>query len=77
MLSEALAFQLHSDWPFMTALVNQPSSKLKFHDKICTGGCDGCLNLDNPDNAGLSDLIDSLETVYQEQGYSDILSRST
>ena len=44
---------------------------------VHTGGCDGCLNLDNPDNAGLGDLVQSLETLYQEQGYSDILSRST
>ena len=60
----------------MTALVGLPFSKFKFDDIICTGGCDGCLNLDNPDNAGLSDLVDSLETLYQEQGYSDIVSRS-
>jgi len=48
--------------------------RLAFHD--CVGGCDGCLNTDNPDNAGLADLIDSLETLYQEQGYSDIISRA-
>ena len=61
----------------MTALVDLSFAELKFYDKICTGGCDGCLNVENPDNAGLADLIESLETLYQEQGYSDIISRST
>ena len=57
----------------MTALV--AFSESKFDDKICSGGCDGCLNLDNQDNGGLGDLIESLETLYQEQGYADIISR--
>ena len=60
----------------MTALVDLSYAEFKFNDKICLGGCDGCLNTDNPDNAGLADLIDSLETLYQEQGYSEIISRS-
>ena len=59
----------------MTALVDLYFGR--FYDKICAGGCDGCLNVDNPDNAGLADLIESLESLYQEQGYSDIISRST
>jgi len=48
--------------------------RLAFHD--CVGGCDGCLNVNNPDNAGLADLVDSLDTVYTTNGYDTVLSRS-
>jgi len=48
--------------------------RLAFHD--CVGGCDGCLNVNNPDNAGLSDLVDSLDTVYTTNGYDSVLSRA-
>ena len=37
--------------------------RLTFHD--CVGGCDGCINIDNPHNAGLQDAIDVVEDVYQ------------
>ena len=40
-----------------------------------TGGCNGCLNLDNPSNFGLEDLVDELETVYEDEGYSSLISR--
>ena len=33
--------------------------------------------MDNPDNGGLSDLVDELEALYQEEGYSTLISRST
>ena len=33
--------------------------RLTFHD--CVGGCDGCINIDNPHNAGLQDAIDGME----------------
>jgi hypothetical protein len=36
-----------------------------FHD--CVGGCDGCVNQDNPDNAGLGPIISELEIIYIEQ----------
>ena len=42
-----------------------------------TGGCNGCLNLDNPSNFGLEDLVDELETLYQDEGYSSLISRWT
>merc|ERR1712002_494573 len=48
--------------------------RLSFHD--CVGGCDGCLNVNNPDNAGLADLVASLDTVYTSNGYDTILSRA-
>jgi hypothetical protein len=38
-----------------------------FHD--CVGGCDGCLNLDNPNNAGLGPIIEALEELYTGNGY--------
>ena len=47
--------------------------RLTFHD--CVGGCDGCLNVNDQENAGLGDLVASLEAVYQSGGLSDIISR--
>ena len=35
-----------------------------FHD--CVSGCDGCINLDNAANNGLSDAIDFVEELYTE-----------
>ena len=37
---------------------------LGFHD--CVSGCDGCINLDNAANNGLSDAIDLVEELYTE-----------
>ena len=37
--------------------------RLSFHD--CVGGCDGCLNTDNEDNAGLAPLVAAYEEIYQ------------
>jgi len=48
--------------------------RLAFHD--CVGGCDGCLNINNADNAGLADIVASLDTVYTDNGYDSILSRA-
>jgi len=48
--------------------------RLSFHD--CVGGCNGCLNVDNPSNGGLSDLVEQLETLYQDEGYSSLISRA-
>jgi len=48
--------------------------RLAFHD--CVGGCDGCLNINDPDNKGLETVIADLETVYQDEGFSDIISRA-
>ncbi len=33
-----------------------------FHD--CVTVCDGCVDTSNPDNAGLQEVIDDLETIY-------------
>ena len=33
-----------------------------FHD--CVSGCDGCINIDNPDNAGLDPAIVALNVTY-------------
>jgi len=48
--------------------------RLSFHD--CVGGCDGCLNIDNPDNAGLADIVADLDTLYTDNNYSELLSRA-
>ena len=39
--------------------------RLGFHD--CVGGCDGCLNLNNADNAGLSGIVATLEDLYTDE----------
>eukprot|EP00899_Mesostigma_viride_P027776 jgi/Mesvir1/8183/Mv12482-RA.1 len=38
--------------------------RLSFHD--CVGGCDGCVDLGNPDNNGLLIPINALEPVYDQ-----------
>merc|ERR1711970_137427 len=48
--------------------------RLSFHD--CVGGCDGCLNINNHDNAGLADLVASLDTLYLANSYDSLLSRA-
>ena len=35
------------------------------------------MNVDNPENGGLSDLVEQLETLYEDEGYSSLISRST
>ena len=42
---------------------------------LTSGGCDGCLNIHDPDNKGLEGLIANLEQVYQDEGFEEILSR--
>jgi Peroxidase len=40
--------------------------RLVFHD--CIGGCDGCVDLTNPENFGLEKPIDALERVFEQHG---------
>lgn len=45
--------------------------RLAFHD--CVGGCDGCVDMSNPDNAGLDVPIDALAPIcstFASQGLS-------
>ena len=42
--------------------------RIGFHD--CVGGCDGCLNVDNDSNAGLSGIVSTLEDLYTDEGGS-------
>lgn len=46
--------------------------RLGFHD--CTGGCDGCVDMDNPDNKGLLEPIEALYYVYKD--WKDCYSRA-
>ena len=48
--------------------------RLALHD--CIDGCDGCLNFDVPQNAGLDELVDLLNIVYFENQLENILSLS-
>ncbi len=50
-----------------------------FHDCVSTK-CDGCVNLANPDNGGLEEPIDALESIYmpdgEESDHSEAMSRA-
>jgi hypothetical protein len=46
--------------------------RLGFHD--CVGGCDGCVDMSNPDNAGLDPPIDAL--LFTVSFYQDQLTRA-
>ena len=41
-----------------------------YHDCIGENGCDGCINLDDPDNNGLQGIVGRLENLKQNQGFS-------
>ena len=46
-----------------------------FHD--CVGDkCDGCINLNNAANNGLSDYMTWVEDIYTTEGYDSVLSRA-
>jgi len=48
--------------------------RIAFHD--CVGGCDGCINRNNPDNAGfMFDSLDVMDKIYEE-GYKQDMSRA-
>ena len=65
---------LHGDEPVEHPRENAPDMiRLAFHD--CVGHyCDGCVDLDNPDNAGLRGIMELLLPIYQK--YKHCLSRS-
>lgn len=45
--------------------------RLAFHD--CVGGCDGCINRNNPDNSGfLFDTLDVLDQIYEDSYIADM-----
>lgn len=46
--------------------------RLGFHD--CVGGCNGCINFNNPDNAGLQPAVSILTTSYYANGFDKIIS---
>jgi len=46
--------------------------RLGFHD--CVGGCNGCVNFNNPDNAGLQPAVDVFTSLYYKNGYNNIIS---
>jgi hypothetical protein len=48
--------------------------RLAFH--ACVGGCSGCVNLNIPENNGLSDIVGLLEDLYLQGSYSEIMSRA-
>ncbi len=48
-------------------------NRLAFHD--CIGGCDGCININDKDNAGLGHIVKSLENIYITRNLNSMLSR--
>lgn len=40
--------------------------RLSFHDCVGVGGCNGCVDLNNPDNGGLDVPIDALEAIFND-----------
>ena len=50
------------------------TSFLVFHDCV-SGTCDGCINLDNDSNNGLSNIIGTLDDLYVGS-YDDDMSRA-
>ena len=51
------------------------SSPISHHYSHDLGGCDGCLNVNDTHNNGLADLVANLETVYQANNFSAVISR--
>jgi hypothetical protein len=51
-----------------------PIIRLAFHD--CIGGCDGCLNLAQPDNRGMELPLAGLEAVYRKHNFGAAISRA-
>ncbi|XP_065657823.1 putative ascorbate peroxidase [Hydra vulgaris] len=49
--------------------------RLAFHDCVGDGGCDGCIDHTNPDNAGLKRYTDPLDNLY-DQKYVGKISRA-
>jgi hypothetical protein len=45
-----------------------------FHD--CVGGCNGCINYENPDNAGLQAITEVLDDLHSHLEFSTIASRA-
>jgi len=58
-IRDAFITKVRSDRTLQPTIV-----RLSFHD--CVSGCDGCINLDNAANNGLSDAIDFVEELYTE-----------
>lgn len=44
--------------------------RLGFHD--CVGGCNGCINFNNPDNNGLQLAVSFLTNLYNTNGYKSL-----
>jgi len=46
--------------------------RLAFHD--CIGGCDGCIDKDNPANAGLEPFVKTIEPIFKS--YENVFTRA-
>jgi len=54
----------HGDFPFIAGF-----ARLAFHDCVGSGGCDGCIDHNNPANGGLKKYTDELDRIYDSDDY--------
>ena len=45
---------------------NRAPASLRYSFHSCTGGCDGCINMEDPDNGGLESVHGSLNALYDK-----------
>jgi len=72
MRSELLSSLLNANNPGTDQNFRALALRLGFHN--CVGGCNGCIDLNNPDNAGLEPVVEKLTSLYYNNGYNEIVS---
>jgi len=50
--------------------------RLVFHDSAGGGGSNGCIDFNEPDNAGLIPIVQALDTIYQANNYATVISNA-
>lgn len=71
-VSEALQLATNDIQAILNNNLQAEIVRLAFHD--CVGGCDGCVDLDNPENFGLRRPIEELEPIFST--YQEYLTRA-
>ena len=72
MSNALLASMLNANNPNTTSNYRALALRLAFHD--CVGGCNGCINFNNPDNAGLQPIVTKLTSLYYDNGFNKIVT---
>ena len=50
--------------------------RLSFHDCVGAGGCDGCIDFENPDNNGIRVYSEALDISYGNNNLAQVMSRA-